>query len=108
MIRARRAASVALASSSAQYGVRLPVFVSSSTIGASRSSEAPMSAADAAFVFVRSTPGTSVRIGVPGLKPSLRFHSAGSMGVPATFRGIAPGEKATRLPVAVDRSATVK
>jgi hypothetical protein len=91
-----------------QYGVRLPVLVSSSTIGASSSSDLPISVIGAAPVRFRSTPGTLVRIGVPGLKPSLRFHSVGSIGVPATFRGIIAGERATRRPVPLDRSATVK
>ncbi|WP_203885605.1 hypothetical protein [Planotetraspora kaengkrachanensis] len=67
-----------------------------------------MSVIGAALVLVKSTPGTLVRIGVPGLKPSLRFHSVGSIGVPATFCGIISGEKAIRRPVSVDRSATVK
>jgi hypothetical protein len=44
----------------------------------------------------------------PGEKPSLRFHSVGSIGLPAPLRGIARMLKLIRLPVAVLRSMTVK
>ena len=48
-----------------------------------------------------SRPGTLVAIFCPGLKPSLRFHSSGRIGLPATLRGIARGfrfEAAARCP----------
>ena len=38
-----------------------------------------------------SSPGTFVAIFWPGLKPSLRFHSSGRIGLPAMLRGIASG-----------------
>ncbi len=55
-----------------------------------------------------SSPGTLRTIDSPGLKPSLRFHSVGSIGVPLEFRGIESTEKLTRRPVGVERSRTVK
>ena len=67
-----------------------------------------MSVSGAAPVRVRSMPGTAAIIIEPGEKPSLRFHSAGSIGTPATLRGIISGVKFTRRPVGVDRSRTVK
>ena len=45
--------------------------------------------------------------GWPGLKPSLRFHSTGSIGTSLSLRGIHWGLNATRRPVAVEASATV-
>ena len=55
-----------------------------------------------------SRPGAAVMIFGPGLKPSLRFHSAGSTRTPSAFSGIAASGKRTRRPVAVSESATVK
>ena len=55
-----------------------------------------------------SRPGTLVVIFWPGLKPSLRFHSVGWIGLPAMLRGIASGFRFRRRPVSVDGSATVK
>jgi hypothetical protein len=108
MISACRAGSVARESSSTQYGCRFPVVASSSTTGASRRSDAPMSVMGAAPVRARSMPGTDASSIEPGENPSLRFHSAGSIGVPATLRGICSGARLTRRPVGVDRSRTVK
>ncbi len=51
--------------------------------------------------------GTWTMMGWPGLKPSLRFHSRGSMRLPLLFAGIAERWKATRRPVALERSAFV-
>ena len=102
-----RGSLVAWASSSAQYGVRCPVRVSSSTIGASRSRERPMSVTGVMPLATGSRPGTRARIGVPGLKPSCRFHSAGSTCTPAVLAGSAPAAKCTRRPVGLLRSGTV-
>lgn len=55
-----------------------------------------------------SRPGTFSTIGSPGLKPSLRFHSVGSIGVLLELRGIESTEKSTRRPVGVERSLFVK
>src|SRR2546430_8530904 len=52
--------------------------------------------------------GTWTMMGWPGLKPSLRFHSRGSMRLPFLFAGIAERWKATRRPVWLDRSALVR
>jgi hypothetical protein len=71
-------------------------------------SDRPMSVSGAAPVRSRSRPGTAVRMVDPGLNPSLRFHSVGSIGVPAAFCGIARGLRFTRLPVSVELSRTVK
>ena len=43
----------------------------------------------------------------PGENPSLRFHSVGSTGAPATLRGVASGEMSTRRPVGVVASRAV-
>ncbi len=67
-----------------------------------------MSVSGAAPVRARSRPGTTVRMADPGLKPSLRFHSVGSIGTPAALRGIESGENCTRRSVSVERSGTVK
>ncbi len=55
-----------------------------------------------------SSPGTFVTIFWPGLKPSLRFHSSGRIGLPAMLRGVASGLRFSRRPVSVERSWTVK
>ena len=47
------------------------------------------------------------RISWPGENPSLRFHSVGSSGLPATFFGIESRFMFTRRPVGVVASATV-
>ena len=44
----------------------------------------------------------------PGLNPSLRFHSVGSIGTPLELVGIESARKCTRRPVADAPSATVK
>src|SRR5690349_9747318 len=44
----------------------------------------------------------------PGLNPSLRFHSVGSMATPLEFDGIDRRSKCTRRPVPLVGSATVK
>jgi len=54
-----------------------------------------------------SSPGTLVTSTEPGLKPSARFWSLTSIGLPATLRGTEAASSATRRPVAVDGSATV-
>ena len=96
---------VACASSSAQYGVRSPVRVLSSTIGAFGASERPMSVTGAIPLAAASRPGTRTRIGEPGLNPSCRFHSVGSIGVPCTLAGIAAAANRTRFPVGLLRPA---
>ncbi len=53
----------------------------------------------------RSSSGTKVSTGDPGEKPSLWFHSVGSMGWAAALLGSAA--KATRRPVSVVASAAV-
>src|SRR3954468_14747488 len=55
-----------------------------------------------------SSPGTLVTISEPGLKPSARFQSVGSMGLPATLRGMSSRLKSTRRPVGGLGSALVK
>ena len=61
-----------------------------------------------------SRPGTLVMIMLPGLKPSLRFHSPGSMWLTGTgepsgwLAGIEACLKLTRRPVSVLGSAVVK
>ena len=55
-----------------------------------------------------SIPATWVTIWEPGLNPSSRFQSLGSIGVPAALRGVASGLTFRRIPVAVLASAVVK
>ena len=55
-----------------------------------------------------SRPGTRVTIASPGLKPSERFMSVGSIGLPATLRGMPSGGRFSRLPVGVLGSEAVK
>src|SRR5215475_7718591 len=55
-----------------------------------------------------SIPGTCVTIGEPGLKPSSRFQSVGSIGTPATFAGVASGLMSSRSPVGAEGSGWVK
>ena len=47
------------------------------------------------------------RIMAPGLNPSLRFHSLGSMWTPAVFAGSDAASSCTRRPVSVLPSRTV-
>jgi hypothetical protein len=61
------------ASSSPQYGTRVPLVVSSSTTGASAASDEPMSVEGAIPVRSTSRSGTNARIAEPGEKPSARF-----------------------------------
>lgn len=56
----------------------------------------------------KSSPGTKVWIGEPGLKPSLRLYSSGRIGTPAALRGIPSSGSASRLPVGVEASGRVK
>src|SRR5687768_9649220 len=63
---------------------------------------------DRFHVAVRSIPGTCVRTIDPGENPSLRFHSVGSIGTPATLRGMPVSGRLMRRPVSVVGSATVK
>src|SRR3954452_4247036 len=61
-----------------------------------------------ANAFALSIPGTFVTIIEPGEKPSARFQSVGSIGLPAMLRGIPSTLKSTRRPVCVDASLVVK
>ena len=54
-----------------------------------------------------SRPGTFVISIEPGLKPSARFMSAGSIGAPSLFLGIDERLSARRRPVGVEASAFV-
>src|SRR4051794_12167398 len=67
-----------------------------------------MSVIGTAPVFARSSPGTYVTISEPGENPSARFQSVGSIGLPATLRGIELRSNAIRRPVGVERSGFVK
>src|SRR5262249_15751065 len=95
-------------SSSAQYGTRWRVTVSSSTTGAPGARDPPIFVMGGIEVGSRSIPGTNVMISEPGLKPSLRFQSVGSIGTPETFDGSSSPVKCSRRPVGELRSATVK
>ncbi len=77
-------------------------------MGASVFSEEPMSVMGAIPLRARSIPFTCRRTGVPGLKPSLRLKSVGSMGTPALFFGMSATGKSIRRPVGVDGSCLVK
>jgi hypothetical protein len=64
-----------------------------------------MSASGTGLVFSSacglSSPGTWTVIMLPGLKPSLRFHSAGLIATPSVLTGIASAGRFTRRPVGV-------
>ena len=60
---------------------------------------------NAAFVW---TSGTFTMIELPGLKPSARFWSVGSIPTPFLFTGVEAGLMFSRRPVSVVGSATVK
>ncbi|TMK22915.1 MAG: hypothetical protein E6G68_01385 [Actinobacteria bacterium] len=114
----------AFMSSSDQKGHRSPLVVSMIMIGASVAWYRAMSAmwsrgsfgpptrgpviAAVPQVCRRSRPGTNVRTSEPGEKPSLRFHSVGSIGLPTMLRGISASWKSTRFFVAVVASGFVK
>ena len=66
-----------------------------------------MSVIGAAPVAPRSIPGTNAITIDPGLKPSLRFVSLGSIGTPEMLRGIAATGRWRRRPVGESASATV-
>ncbi len=55
-----------------------------------------------------SRPGIRTVICWPGLKPSARFHSRGSIRTPALFAGITLRSSASRRPVGVAASRCVK
>src|SRR3954467_6993606 len=67
-----------------------------------------MSVIGTAPVLARSRPGTYVTISEPGENPPAWFQSGGSIGLPATLRGIEARSNATRRPVGVERSGFVK
>jgi hypothetical protein len=71
-------------------------------------SDALGSVTDGRAVCAGSRPGTIVTPGWPGEKPSLRFHSVGSMGLPSTLRGIESGLRSRRRPVLAVGSVRVK
>src|SRR5690348_8440852 len=106
------AALVAFASSSDQISWRWWVFALITTIGWPGSYVRETSVIGTAPVFWKavglSSPGTCVTISWPGLKPSLRFQSVGSIGLPAAFLGIEARSRLTRRPVSVVLSGTVK
>ncbi len=77
-------------------------------MGAFAAIDAPMFVIGAMPVLARSIPGTWTMIGEPGLKPSLRFHAVGSMGVPWMFLPMSETGKSTRRPVEVVGSCTVR
>src|SRR4051794_18972978 len=54
--------------------------------------------------FWKSRPGTRVTIAEPGLKPSLRFHSSGSMRTPDVLAGMPARGRSRRRLVGVDAS----
>ena len=55
-----------------------------------------------------SRPGTLVASSVPGLKPSARLRSVGSIGLPALLRGIERRLRLTCRPVSLPLSRLVK
>src|SRR5215212_2092417 len=107
----RAASVVALESSSAQTGWRLPVRALKTTTGErprrlARRSASPGSLL-AASAAALSSPGTLTMIIEPGLKPSARFMSVGSIGLPSSLRGMAALGRFRRRPVSVVLSRLV-
>src|SRR5438067_2515741 len=99
-------------SSSAQTGQRLPVVASRTMTGEVLFRLRAMLMFVGGLVLVNasglSIPATWVTIWEPGLNPSSRFQSAGSIGAPEALRGVASELTFRRTPVAVLGSATVK
>jgi hypothetical protein len=112
MSSAREAFDGAEASSSAQISWRLPVFASISTTGWRRSRLAPMSVIGTIPLRSNarrlSSPGIRTVICWPGLNPSARFHSRGSMRTPSLLAGMTERCRFSRRPVSVDASRWVK
>ncbi len=76
------------ASSSAHTGQRSPVSASTTTTGESSASESGTSVMAGRPDASRSRPGATVSRAVPGLKPSLRFHSVGSVTTSSSLAGM--------------------
>ena len=107
MIRACWSGSSAFASSSAHAATRSPVVTSTSTSPESSSSERPRSVTGGSFDADTSSDSTCTSRLDAGLKPSLRFHSVGSMCTPSALTGVPSTGRSTRRPVGVLGSARV-
>jgi hypothetical protein len=112
MISTRSPARFGFESISAQIGCRLPVRALITTTGERFAS--PLLRFVSGGSLLRrtaaglSSPGTFTSIALPGLKPSARFMSVGSIGLPFLLRGIADLVSASRRPVSVRLSRFVK
>jgi hypothetical protein len=104
--------SSAFASSSPQTRWRPPVRVLMTTSGWRRANAWPMSVTgampDRSNACGTSRPGIFVISVEPGLKPSLRLWSVGSIGFCARLRGIDSRLRLSRLRVSLAPSARVK
>jgi hypothetical protein len=109
---AREAFDGAEASSSAQISCRLPVLASISTTGWRRRRLAPMSVIGTIPLRSNarrlSSPGIRTVICCPGLKPSARFHSRGSIRTPSLLAGMTDRCRLSRRPVSLAASRLVK
>src|SRR5512132_4684801 len=105
MISRRSFALWAVESISAQIGWRLPVRALITTTGdlLARPRLRSVSGGSLLLRTARgvSRPGTFTSIALPGLNPSARFMSVGSIGVALLLRGIAVLLSARRRPVSV-------
>ena len=112
MISTRSPARLAFESSSAQIGWRLPVRALITTTGEPFASPRRRFVSGGSLLrltaFGVSRPGTLTSIALPGLKPSARFMSVGSIGLPSLLRGMADFLSASRRPVSVRLSRFVK
>src|SRR3954447_6147715 len=101
----RAASVVTFESSSAQIGWRWAGRALKTTIGELARRPARRSASPGRSLLARaaalSSPGTLAMISEPGLKPSARFMSVGSIGTPSLLRGIAALGRFSRRPVSV-------
>src|SRR3954471_5686370 len=112
MMRLRLVAGTPSKASSSPHTIwRLPVFSSSSRSGWLLALYCARLLSGTIFERSKSACvlrlGTWTMIGWPGEKPSLRFHSRGSVRLPSLFLGIAAAAKFTRRPVGVVLSALV-
>ena len=112
MISTRSFARFGFESISAQIGWRFPVRALMTTTG-ERFARPRFRFVSGGRLLLRaaagvSSPGTFTSIALPGLKPSARFMSLGSIGLPLLFRGIADLTSASRRPVSVRLSRFVK
>ncbi len=93
-------------SRSTQCATRSPVSAFKMTVGEASKSESPIVSGVAQPVTV--APGRCVMAAMPGEKPSISLNGSGLERLPLVVSGMAASGSASRRPVTVVESATVK